>query len=176
MTQPVTPTPATATPPAPPAIPPAEPIPTDPVLLANALRLEQAKNKVLLDEVIALEDVIVNRDMADFDAVVTDESRDFWREQLLTNRAAATVALKELAQAKAVQPPGPDSVRRPLHNRAISRPTPPATAANPAAPATPADSDDRAASIRNRAAELVKAERIPFSAAFRRAEKEFSGK
>ena len=148
----------------------------NPVQLANALRQEQAKTAVLLAEVIALEDVLVNRDMADFDSVVSDDTRDFWREQLLTNRAAATVALKELAQAKAVQPAGPDTVRRPLHNRAVSRPTPPASAANPAAPAATIDSDMQAASIRNRATELVKAERIPFSTAFSRAEKELTAK
>ena len=68
--------------------------PTDPVVLANALRFEKAKNKVLLDEVTALEDEVVNRCMEDFDAVVSDETREFWREQLLTNRDAATAALR----------------------------------------------------------------------------------
>ena len=40
--------------------------------LANALRFEKAKNEVLLGEVIALEDEVVNRCMTDFDAVVSD--------------------------------------------------------------------------------------------------------
>ena len=38
--------------------------------LTNSLRFEKAKNEVLLGEVIALEDEVVNRCMADFDAVV----------------------------------------------------------------------------------------------------------
>ena len=42
--------------------------------------------------------------------------------------------------------------------------------------ASVSDTDDRAAKIRNRAHEISKAERVPFSAAFRRAEKELGGK
>ena len=41
----------------------------DPAVLANALSFEQAKNKVLLDEVLSLEDALVNRQMVEFDAV-----------------------------------------------------------------------------------------------------------
>ena len=55
--------------------------------LTNSLRFEKAKNEVLLGEVIALEDAVVNRCMADFDSVVSDETREFWRQQLLTNRS-----------------------------------------------------------------------------------------
>ena len=142
----------------------------DPARLANALRFEQAKNQVLLGEVIALEDEIVNRCMADFDAVVSDETREFWREQLLSNRDAATAALTEMARAKQV----PVTMRRPLHNRALSRPVVPV--APGAGPVAVGDSDDRAAKIRNRAHEISRAERVPFSAAFRRAEKECGSK
>jgi hypothetical protein len=142
----------------------------DPGLLANALRFEQAKNKVLLEEVMALEDEVVNRCMADFDAVVSDETREFWREQLLTNRDAATAALKEMQRGRVA---GAEGTRRPLHNRATARPVVPAVAGGAAAGG---DGDDRAAKIRNRAHEISKAERVPFSAAFRRAEKEMSGK
>jgi len=150
----------------------------DPVALANSLQMEQAKNKVLLDEVIALEDEVVNRCMADFDAVVSDETREFWREQLLSNRDAATAALTEMARAK--QPfdgaqGGVAGRRRPLHNRALARPVIPA-AGTGGTGAGGNDTDDRAAKIRNRAHEIGKAERIPFSAAFRRAEKECGGK
>jgi hypothetical protein len=164
----------------------------DPGLLANALRFERAKNKVLLDEVIALEDEVVNRCMADFDAVVSDETREFWREQLLTNRVMATAALTEMARYQVGSGSGVQGAagkestsaeaqvlgervgRRPLHNRALARPVIPAVAGGSAAGGS--DTDDRAAKIRNRAHEISRAERVPFSAAFRRAEKEMSGK
>ncbi len=148
--------------------------------LANALRFEQAKNKVLLDEVIALEDEVVNRCMADYEAVVSDETREFWREQILSNREVASVALGELARARTPEPlargpaGGVTATRRPLHNRALARPVVPNVASGgTAAPA--GESDERAAKIRNRAQEISKSERIPFSSAFRRAERELGG-
>lgn len=145
--------------------------------LANALRFEREKTKVLLDEVIDLEDALVNRQMTEFDAVISDETRDFWREQLLANREKAEVALAELAGAKAeakaeggrVKDEG--GTRRPLHNRATARPVPPGTEGGRAS-STPGPADGRAVKIRNRAHELRKTEGIPFSAAFRRAERE----
>lgn len=144
--------------------------------LTNALRFEKAKNEVLLGEVIALEDEVVNRCMTDFDAVVSDETREFWREQLLTNRELATAALTELARAKqglTAGGAGGATTRRPLHNRSVSRPTAPAAVGGGGAAVT--DGDDRAARIRNRAHEISKAERVPFSSAFRRAEREVAG-
>ena len=158
------------------------PVAGDAVALANALRFERAKVKVLLDEVIGLEDEIVNRDMADFDAVVSDATREFWREQLLTNRGPATVALGELALAQqrvpaavpAVAPAPVVAARRPLHNRALARPVIPGVAAGGVVAAS--QDDDRAAKIRNRASAIAKAERVPFSAAFRRAENEVGTK
>jgi hypothetical protein len=164
---------------------------TDPVLLANALRFERAKNKVLLDEVIALEDTVVNRCMEDFDAVVSDETREFWREQLLTNRQPAVVALTEMQRAK--QPQGgaggrdegadqraegggqraDGGQRRPLHNRATARPVVPGAGGSPN---QAGETDERAAKIRNRAQDISRLERVPFSTAFRRAEKECGSK
>ena len=136
--------------------------------LANALRFEREKNKVLLDEVISLEDALVNRQMAEFDAVISDDTREFWREQLLANREKAEAALRELAQAKTTVD-GDGNRRRPLHNRATARPVPPGErdAGGEAA--------GKAVKIRNRAHELRKTEGIPFSAAFRRAEQEITG-
>ncbi len=139
--------------------------------LVNAFRFEQEKNKILLDEVIALEDALVNRQMAEFDAVISDDTRDFWREQLLSNREKAEGALRELVQAKGGTEDG--SRRRPLHNRATARPQ------NRGADGSPAADGGAAAGvavkIRNRAHELRKTEGIPFSTAFRRAEKEICG-
>lgn len=158
----------------------------DPEVLANALRFEREKTKTLVAEVVALEDELVNRSMADFDAIVTDETREFWREQLLTNRAAATVALNEMARVKSAAgdggagAAGAGQPRRPLHNRALARPVVPAVAggggATTAAGQAGQDTDDRAAKIRNRAHEISKAEQVPFSSAFRRAERELSGR
>jgi hypothetical protein len=154
---------------------------TDIEQLTNSLRFEKAKNEVLLGEVIALEDEVVNRCMADFDAVVSDETREFWRGQLLTNREMATTALTELARAKQGLAAGGDGAgtRRPLHNRSLARPVAPVAvggggAGGGAAAAAVSEADDRAAKIRNRAHEICRADRVPFSAAFSRAEREIA--
>ena len=143
--------------------------------LADVLRFEKLKNNVLLNEVLKLEDDALNRDMAEFDAVISDEMREYWRGQLLSNRDMACKALTELARAKQVV--GGDSMRRPMHNRSTSRPVAPAVLGGGGAGGaggTPAAgaADERAAKIRNRAQEISRAERVPFSAAFRRAEQE----
>jgi len=137
-----------------------------------ALASEQAKTTTLLTEVVALEDEIVNRCMSDFAGVVSDESREYWREQLLTNRKGAVVALTELATAKKATAPAAPAVRQPMHNRATARPVAPAVVGGGG---TDADADGKAAKIRNRAHEISGAERVPFSAAFRRAERELGG-
>ena len=140
---------------------------------ANAvLASERAKNTVLLNEVVALEDEIVNRCMADFAGVVSDESREYWREQLLTNRKGAVVALTELATAKKAVVPAAGAVRLPMHNRAAARPVAPAAVGGGG---SDVDADGKAAKIRNRAHAISSAEHVPFSAAFRRAEQEFAG-
>ena len=143
------------------------------------MRFEKAKNDVLLGEVIALEDEVVNRAMADFDAIVSDETREFWRGQLLTNREMATAALTELARAKQGLAGDGASTRRPLHNRSLVRPMAPTAVGGGGAgggvAAAASEADDRAARIRNRAHEISRAERVPFSAAFSRAERELSG-
>jgi len=138
--------------------------------LANALRFEREKNKVLLDEVISLEDALVNRQMEEFDAVISDDTREFWREQLLANREKAETALRELAQAKSADG-GDGSRRRPLHNRQTARPAQGGPTGGGASAGSGA-AEGKAVRIRNRAHELCKTEGIPFSTAFRRAEKE----
>ncbi len=140
--------------------------------LANALRFEREKNKILLDEVIALEDSLVNRQMEEFDAVISDDTREFWREQLLSNREKAETALRELAQAKSADG-GDGSPRRPLHNRHTARPTQGGPTGG--SPSAGGAAEGKAVKIRNRAHELCKTEGIPFSTAFRRAEKEIVG-
>ena len=44
-------------------------------------------------DVSALEDEVVDRCLGDFEAVMGNASRGFWREQLLTNREPAMAAL-----------------------------------------------------------------------------------
>jgi len=147
--------------------------------LMNSLRLEREKNEVLLAEVVALEDELVNRQLGDFAGVISEQSKDFWREQLLSNRDSAVMALEELREAKAavaaagVKDSGALS-RRPLHNRETARPVSRSGVMGQST-SVAVDADSVAVRIRNRAQELSKAERIPFSTAFQRAEKEICG-
>ena len=149
--------------------------------LQNSLKQTQEERDALRTELKGVEDEIVNRHLADFEGVVTEKSMPFWREQLVANRAGALAALNDLVEvaqrAKGKEPgkeptPGPSkegSDRRPLHNRATARPVIPGSGA----PAGEAES--KAVKIRNRAQEIVKSEKVPFSVAFRRAEREVCG-
>ena len=148
--------------------------------LKNDLRLEKAKNEVLVGDVVALEDALVNRDMVDFDSVLSEETKPFWRGQLLANRADALKALTDLVRVKTVGPAGGagtacaaggDTVRRPIHNRETARPALSVVGGGGASLA----GEDRAAKVRNRAHELVVARGLAFSAAFRCAEREVAG-
>jgi hypothetical protein len=137
--------------------------------LMNSLRFEQEKNEILLNEVVALEDELVNRELQEFGDVISNASEDFWRGQLISNRESALVALGELKDAKS-QGAG---AKRPLHNRSLSRPVPRrGLVGEGSVQANAGSADGRAVRIRNRAQELSKAEGIPFSRAFERAEKE----
>lgn len=164
--------------------------------LANALRFEQAKNEILVREVVALEDEVVDRCLGDFEAVVGNASRGFWREQLLTNREPAMAALRELAGSVGGAGGGKPVIseqlpvisgtqgagggaRRPLHNRALSRPVAPTVVGGGGRPVgsgqlAVGSGEELAVKIRNRAHELRAAEGIPFQAAFRRAEREIA--
>jgi len=142
--------------------------------LANALRFEQEKNAVLLDQVVVLEDELVNRSMSEFENVVSEGTREFWKQQLLSNREGALVALGELKAAKLAlgareTVPTDGGGRQPLHNRGgkIRQGSPTGGETGRASVV-----DGVAARIRNRAHELCKSEGVPFSVAFRRAERE----
>ena len=143
--------------------------------LVNALRFEKAKNKVLLDEVLGLEDEIVNRELESFGDAIQEDTRDFWRDQLLQNRSQAKVALGQMKELQAALTAKPAAVEngkpRPLHNRMTSRPVVQQGATGTAAPVD----DGKAGLIRNRAHEIRKQDGVPFSVAFRRAEKEICG-
>lgn len=145
--------------------------PSDVGALKSALQFEQEKNEVLLNEVVTLEDELVNRQIQEFEGVFSSESAGFWKEQLLANREEAVVALRELKQAKEHASPGG---KQPLHNRQRSRPAPRRGLVGEGG-AHERNEDSLAVRIRNRAQTLSREEKIPFSTAFRQAEKEFCG-
>jgi hypothetical protein len=128
----------------------------------------RAANQKLTAQCVVLEDALRNRDLADFADVLTDETRPFWTEQFVANRTNAIAVLTAMRGklAAAVAAPGGSSEPRPLHNRATARVEPPAfvggTVKDGAIPAR----------IRNRAHEISKVEGVPFTEAFRRAERE----
>lgn len=142
--------------------------------LQNSLRDLQGKHDALATELKEVEGELVNRHLTDFEGVISDGAKAFWSEQLLRNREGALVALGDMkkgaeARGAAEDGRGDAGTRKPLHNRATARPVPPGQGAQGS------ESDGKAVKIRNRAHELVKAEGVPFTVAFRRAEKEVTG-
>ena len=144
--------------------------------LQNSLRDLQTKHDALVATLKTVEGELVNRHLAEFEGIVTEKSRDFWAAELISNRAGALTALAELAslrdaggnaEPEKVGSTGP----KPLHNRATARPVPPGQGAAGAR----AEGESKAMKIRNRAHEIAKAEAVPFSVAFRRAEREVIG-
>ncbi|MDD5708307.1 MAG: hypothetical protein PHR35_20505 [Kiritimatiellae bacterium] len=132
--------------------------------LRNRVTELEAENELLLKDVVGLEDEIVNRSLEDFAEVVSEATREFWKGQLIENREAATEALKDLLAMR-----GAAGGRQPLHNRGAARPAVrTATGEADAAGARVA----LAGKIRNRAHEISRAEHVPYSVAFRRAESE----
>ena len=60
----------------------------------KALAFEREKNAVLLEQVVQLEDELVNRSMTEYAEVISEESRDFWKQQLVSNRMEPVVGLE----------------------------------------------------------------------------------
>jgi hypothetical protein len=147
-------------------------------VLVNIIASLQEKYEGLLADAVEMEDRVTNRDLADFADVIDEKSLPFWKEQMLTNRAAAVEALTSIRE-KAAQPEPPpaapeaEPVRIPLRNRLapIVRPTFKRVSAEPAASERV---NTVAAQIRNRAHEIQKLEKVPFIVAFARAEKQFN--
>ena len=146
-------------------------------VLVNIIASLQEKYERLLADAVEMEDRVTNRDLADFADVIDEKSLPFWKEQMLTNRAAAVEALTSIRE-KAAQPKPPaareaEPVRIPLRNRLapIVRPTFERVSAEPAASERV---NTVAAQIRNRAHEIQKSEKVPFIVAFARAEKQFN--
>jgi hypothetical protein len=155
--------------------------------LQNSLKLAQDERDALKGTLKSVEGELVNRHLAEFEGVVTEKTKGFWTEQLVANRAGALIALGDLAKGRAeggnLKPESEGSgkdkggeagaqggTKKPLHNRAAARPVPPGQGAE-----SGAEGDGKAAKIRNRAHEIVAAEKIPFIVAFRRAEREGTG-
>jgi phage I-like protein len=126
--------------------------------LANA-RTEVEAAKVELANARATQ---ADRELAEFAGLV-DKSWEFWKQQLLQNREATLAVLRDLVALRTGAKPELPVVApvvAPLHNRQT------------VSPAVAGQTESAAVRIRNRAQEISKAEGIPFSAAFRRAEAE----
>jgi hypothetical protein len=153
--------------------------------LQNSLKQALGERDALQKEFNGAEDELVNRHLAEFEGVISDATKPFWAEQLLKNRDLALTALADIASLRQAgrDEPTPASghpskegiqsaTRRPLHNRATARPVIPGQGGASTGSAGAGAADGRAGKIRNRAHEIAKGEKIPFSVAFRRAEKE----
>ena len=152
--------------------------------LQNSLTEAQGEKDALAKDVESLEQELVNRDLSEFEDVISDSTRSFWTEQLVQNREGARGALGELVAKRSDPPQSRDNgkaggqaaadsrTRKPLHNRREARPLPRTGAGGDQADA---GKETLAVKIRNRAHELCKGEGIAFSVAFRRAERELIG-
>ena len=131
----------------------------------------QQKYDALLSDATTLQGQITNRDLEDFKDVIAAETTAFWQNQLLANRDETITVLIGMRDAKPVAPVIPAApVRVPLSNRIASAPKPMIELTGGANAAD----NNRAVAIRNRAHELRKAEKLPWSEAFQRAEKEIT--
>ena len=97
--------------------------------------------------------------------VAVIENRAEVRAQFIENRTLTEAVFKNLKTPKPVATP-PADTRRPLHNRDSK-----VAATHNRDASTP---ESKAVKIRNRAAEIMKSERVVYTDAFRRAEQEFA--
>ncbi len=139
--------------------------------LAELVSIMQQKYDALLSDAVTLQDNVANRDLADFKDVITPETQEFWQTSLLANRDEAIRILTSIRKDNSATPPAaPQPVRVPLANRLAAAPKPMSELAGGS---TTAD-DKRAVAIRNRAHDIARLEKRPWSEAFTRAEKEIS--
>ena len=138
--------------------------------LQEELALERAKNEVLLEQVLKAEDGLAEKDVEGFGDVIPNEDRDWWRGQLLENRASAVGILNRMRErAKPADgKPAAAAAPKPLHNRETAKPA--VAAGGPAG-----GGEDRAAKLRNRAQEIARRDGCSFTTAFRAAEQECAG-
>jgi len=151
--------------------------------LVTLIAALQEKYDALLADATASEQKMANRDLEDFADVIAPEARQFWGEQLITNRESALIVLSGL-RAKLPEPAAAPAAPvkpapLPVEGPALSRVEGPRirltnrirTVAELAGDPPPAD-QATAAKIRNRACAIAQTEKIPFMAAFRRATQE----
>ena len=140
-------------------------------VLVQVISNLQQKYDALLSDATTLQGQLTNRDLEDFKDVITPETTDFWRETFIANRDEAVRILGSIRKDNSATPPvAPPPSRVPLANRILTLPK---SVIELAGGASPADTN-RAVAIRNRAHELRKAEKLPWSEAFQRAEKEIT--
>ena len=143
-------------------------------LLAVIAALSQ-KYETLLADSAGQEAEIANRTLDAYADRIPAGTADFWRDQLLANRQATVAVLEKLPKpaaepAPAAPSPAPAPAPTPLRNRLPS--TPPD---RPPVPDQPGAIDNaKAVAIRNRAHELQKTQRIPYSRAFSQAQAELA--
>ena len=142
--------------------------------LENELALERAKNAVLLEKLLATEDEMADTRLSEFADVIPNEDRNYWRGQFLENSKAASEFLGRLRnriEARASGAAPAKQTPRPMHNRAAAA----MPKSSPGAGGPPSAEQDLAAKIRNRAQEIANRDRISFTSAFSRAERELRG-
>ena len=143
------------------------------VVLVNLIAKLQKKYEDVLQDAVAMEDSLTNRDVADFSDVIDEQSAPFWKEQILQNRKGALEALTALrSRVKAETVPAEPPRTIPLRNRLAAIERTVSSVANPVETSRAVQS--AASAIRNRAHEIAKTQNIQFITAFARAEKEIS--
>ena len=132
----------------------------------------QQKYDALLGDAVALEDDVANRYLADFEDLIPNESREFWKSSLLHNRDETLGILLGLRKVRDEAKPAPAAEPKPeakplFRNRLVV-----ARTVSELAEESPAASISRAVAIRNRAHQIRSTEKIPYALAFSRAERE----
>ena len=132
----------------------------------------QQKYDALLADAVALEDDVANRYLADFEDLIPNESREFWKSSLLHNRDETLGILLGLRKVRDEAKPAPAAEPKPeakplFRNRLVV-----ARTVSELAEESPAASISRAVAIRNRAHQIRSTEKIPYALAFSRAERE----
>jgi hypothetical protein len=140
--------------------------------LVNLVAGLQQKYEALLADAVALEDKVANRDLEDFKDLITNDTEAYWRDQLIANRDSALAVLGQLRTLKsaALDPtPPPAPAHTPIRNRLADAPKSISTLGQERG-----GDPTLAVKIRNRASQIRQAERVPYSVAFARAEKELT--
>lgn len=142
--------------------------------LVNLISNLQEKYEMALTSAQEMEGQIANSDLDRFSDIV-GTNREFWLNQILSNRDATIQTLESLAARTAGQTPADPSKSDDTQKlRLINRRQPPTT--DPAGSETAFTPEQVAAAtaIRNRAHDIVKTEGVPFIIAFERAAGEFA--